>query len=552
MAMIQLPIPDVNRTVLRPLVLGVVRDLMAWSLIGQDTEIRYAGPLGSLIQPKSTVGVEEGERSKFGSQPAVDLDVSERLVEEEVSVNNVMKNNNPAVFIDDELGVYMRPDTTFHEIKITMRIRHPDLLTAERWRDDLRYRMRSGKLVYDHRTKWYTHMDPIIMATLREIHRLRENVDGYGDSYDAYLADHFSPKIHLITTMEPGGPNEERKNALVHTESITNIRGWFEFPVTPENAQKQDNSKNFETQVDYIIQYDKPTNWVFLYPISVHNQLLSQGFRRKELPGDEKNTVQYRSDMNNALEYFRSGRGVLQKAELEDTLMIPSFDDWIPAFTVTKTRGLWNALTQLEQEAAGGLLLDLQDMDKYQFSYTILEFLKGEAPFINKNFKSVFQLYLYEGDRLLDGTKYLRMDSDLKIYCEQELDFRRVYHLRMAIVTDLSLLDQDAIDRIIKFFPRDPPDPNIVDWPNVILDTVYPGIGSCWGPDNPMTERDMQQLLWVLANKPRGVNNHAITCADIMDPDNQFDDQLVKPRTFSLYGINVHRKDVGMPTDRSV
>lgn len=538
MPMIQLPIPDVNRTVLRPLVMGVVRDIMVRTGIGPDTQIKYAGPLGQLIQPGSSpVGKDEGNRAQFGSQPAIKVEVSERLVDEEASVNNVFKTNHAPVFIDNELGVYMRPDTAFHEVQLSLTIRHPDELTAQRWKDALRYNLRAGKLVYSHSVKWYTHMDPVIMILMKEIHRLREAVDGYGDTYEEYLADHFGPKIQLITTMEPAQEGDERRNALVHAESVGDIRGWFDFPLTSDNATKSDNDKNFETQVTYTIQFDKPSNWNFLYPISVHNQLLSDTWRRKDLAGDEQNVVKIRSQMNETIEYFRMARAVQEHAKETECIQIPRFDDFIPSMEITRTRGLWNALVQLEQEEPDGLLLDLNDMGEFEFSDTVKAFLKGEAPFVAKTFKSVFQIYLYERDRLLNAADYLYMTDDLKIYCKRELDFRKVYHLRFSVVEDLSLLDQDAIDRIIKF------DPDMEDWPNVILDTVYPGIGNCWGPGEPITERELKQLIWLLANNKRGTNGNRITCAEIRDPNAQFEDHEIKPRTFSLYMLNVHRID---------
>lgn len=543
MPMIQLPIPDINRTVLRPLVMAVVRDIMARTMIGPDTQIKYAGPLGQLIQPGSTtVGKDEGNRAQFGSQPAIIVEVEERLVEDEASVNNVHRLNNPPVFIDNELGIYMRHDTAFHEVQLSLTIRHPDEVTAQRWKDDIRYRLRAGKLVFSHSVKWYTHMDQIIMLLLKEIHELRENVKGYGDSYDAYLADHFGPKVQLLTTMEPSNEADERRNAIVYAESVGNIRGWFDFPLTSEKADKADNDKNFETRIVYTFQFDKPTNWNFTYPITVHNQMLSDTWRRDGLAGDEENKIPIRSMMNETLEYFRMSKVANEVSEYEACIQIPRFDDFIPAFEVTKTRAIWNALIQLDQEEPGGLLLDLHDMGDYAFSDTILAFLKGEAPFMNEKFKSVFQIYLYERDHLLDASEYLHITEDLKIYCTQALDFRKPYHLRFSVVEDLSLLDEAALGRIIQF------DPTLPDWPGVLLDAIYPGLKDCWGVDEVITPFEMQRLLELLKNIKWRKGQHGIRCEDIRDPNKQLNDQLQKPRTYSFFTVNIHRID---PNKRS-
>ena len=42
------------------------------------------------------------------------------------------------------------------------------------------------------------------------------------------------------------------------------------------------------------------------------------------------------------------------------------------------------------------------------------------------------------------------VDEDLNIYNEVTLDYRKVYHVRLSIVTDLSLLTPDALDRLRK------------------------------------------------------------------------------------------------------
>ena len=59
---------------------------------------------------------------------------------------------------------------------------------------------------------------------------------------------------------------------------------------------------------------------------------------------------------------------------------------------------------------------------------------------------SIFNLSLYRNIYIVNN--YLTVDSDLNVNTIGDLSLRNYYHLRLSIVTDLSLLSQDALDRL--------------------------------------------------------------------------------------------------------
>lgn len=444
MALIQLPIPDVDRTVLRPVVLSVVRDLVKRSYISADTSIRFMGELMEAQQPNTAIDNKTAPNS-FGHQPQIDISVTEVFLEDHAAINSQMKTSNRFVFYDPVLGVTMNPDYTFMEVRLELRIRHRNVTESKLWRDELRNKLMAQRIVNLHKASYAYRIHKAYLVILEEIHRLRENVAGYGESLDEWLMNHFSTQV-TTTTNQSASARE-----LMVTETLNRIQGWFDFPLTPDEPEVKENKVNEEITVNYVFQYDKPTSLNFSYPIVIHNQLLSSKYRSSEPMEKEFDKHEERSYTDTNYAYFEAHTPSMPRGRPGVT--IPEFDDFIPAMVLKHTTRVFTALIRLKDESPGTVLLDLNELGDYELKESVREFMKTEARYMTLPlpYMSIFQIHLYKRKEMLRPASSIQLTDELELVSTIPTSYRDYWHVRLSIVDDLSVLDPDALERLKKF-----------------------------------------------------------------------------------------------------
>jgi hypothetical protein len=88
-------------------------------------------------------------------------------------------------------------------------------------------------------------------------------------------------------------------------------------------------------------------------------------------------------------------------------------------------------------------------MGDYDIHPVILNFLRKEITWLTRPFESVFNITMYVSNEIMDP-RTISIDNELNIYNEIQLDYRKVYHIRFSVVTDLSLLAPEALERLRK------------------------------------------------------------------------------------------------------
>ncbi|MNY22807.1 hypothetical protein D3C86_1564460 [compost metagenome] len=127
---------------------------------------------------------------------------------------------------------------------------------------------------------------------------------------------------------------------------------------------------------------------------------------------------------------------------------IPKFDDWMPNWVAPRTSPVLELLLGVDENDPRDMV-SLRNLGDFEFSPAALRFLIKEAPFISRHSHSVFHFQLYRWDKPMPDGSVL-MDADLNVRSSYDLTLRDLQHLRLCLVTDLSILTKDAIDRIRK------------------------------------------------------------------------------------------------------
>jgi hypothetical protein len=252
------------------------------------------------------------------------------------------------------------------------------------------------------------------------------------------------------------------------------IVGWFEMPDnTPEPGSKEDDGDTWTVGFSYHFKYDKPVECVMFYPLMIHNQILGPDFRpTEEIDVEELHQRSYAMSAKN-FSQFEAGRN-LAPISVRDGLSIPSFDEFIPGAVIPSTKRIFTAMTSVDTTNPS-LLMALDELGDWDWDADILAFLKVEAPFMTKRYHSIFCLSLYEGPALIsDGI--LTVDNTLKVHVTKPLSLRLNYHVRLSLVSDLSLLTAAALERLrnhgLEFIKLlDALDPTLKDgdcWPTIM------------------------------------------------------------------------------------
>lgn len=281
-----------------------------------------------------------------------------------------MYDDNPHIFYDGKLAVYIRPAYTPVDVVINFSARFVERDLAIRFRDDIRARVSNNRDVKLHSVSYSYLIPPECLYILKEIHRLREAIAPYGEDYNTYYANHITKKATVLTDF--AGQNQV--NAIAETQA--RIIGWFEFEGDPEKGSKDSEISAWDISFTYKFKYDRPMACFMEYPLMIHNQMISTKFR---------DTAPTPTFGDTALNYSMSSRlfAAFETTRIPSKLglpgvCIPSFDEFLPSQVLPDTLRLITLLTNIDPADARNIL-SLTDFDDYLFTPEILNFLPGES-----------------------------------------------------------------------------------------------------------------------------------------------------------------------------
>lgn len=460
-------LPETYNSQTRPAITQVAKHLIDIMRLPEDTGFEFFGAAESQFQPGTTM-TTTGIQNKFPFNGRVNIEADEQYIEDRTLTTAVKRPNVPFIFYDQKLDVYVKPIYVQCEVTINFRYRAPDRTMAERWRDEFRVRSSQGRAELLHQFDYHYAMPDVVAVILHEIFEMRERVEGYGEDLGTWVKNHITGRATALTTQAG------TQAIMAIAERQVGIVGGFNFVAQPEKGQKAGEGAPWETGFDYTFQYDKVVGVQFHYPVSIHNQLIDVKYRSEYSVYEL--IKQARRPSNDR--YYYDQFTTLYKERSQPLLgnRIPSFDDWMPSWAHARTASMLDVLVGVGDDR--GELFPLDQLGDFEFSPAALRFLRKEWPYINRLYDSIFHFGLYRWDKPMpDGT--VVMDQDLNLSCTLDLDPRNVYHIRLGIVTDLSVLSPDAIDRIRKdgefcievietLYPRKKP------LPPLIGDTLFP------------------------------------------------------------------------------
>ena len=442
-----LPINDTMISVVRPVVYSIIKELFTITNIPEDTFISYPGDLEALQQPGSDIN-KISQQNGINTMPYSDrifIEVDEDYEMDRILSTAIYRVENTFIFRDDRVEVGIRPVYSSTDTTINFKYRTKDKAAGMRWRDNIKNMVSMNVDQRIHKVGYHFLIPIEYLIILKEIHRLMENVEGYGVKLNEYLVSGFTKRATVMST--------QAGTELVWAISESQIRivGVFDFELIPEKGNRDDDSDTWTISFAYKFRYDKPTACTMQYPLMIHNQLLPQEYRNNILVDKTDPLDGKKFDFSLSSELFYKFQKDTQMKALWNSVgfngySIPSYDEFIPGGILPNTIRIFTALINIDVHNPHKLL-SLKELGDLKINHNVLKFMVGEMQYMTIPNMSILAISMYRNGSLLDNTA-LTMDADLNVYATYILTLRKYYHIRLSIVKDLTRLSEAAIDRL--------------------------------------------------------------------------------------------------------
>lgn len=433
---------DISLSVSRPIIFGVLKQMMEKTGLSSDTRIYYEGLSGPISSSGTSIDQRSLDRkdANFNSNNRVYIEVDETSSLAAIQEFQQNEKDHLPVFLDEALGVSLRPTYITKDVEISVRYQSDSETEVQQWAARMLLDTARGVQINYHSFS-YTYPLPYPFVSLLEaIWTLRENVEGYGEDFATYVSRHSSERLTMLSNLS----GERRHLAIRETQG--GIQGYFDFVGLSEKPVRDKETGTWTVSFTYKFSYERPEEMFAEYPISIHNQRLPSKYtdgKRDEV--DYLFRPRYYSRSYGALQMFNGE--VLGEAirPANAVLNIPSDDDFQPSRVLAGTGTVFHALCFLDDGRKD--LLSLHDLGNYVIDKDIMEFLIGEAPYLLKPYHSIVNLAVYTSAETDPYQRYEVM-PDLMLRGKEVLSARKQYHVRMSLVVELNLLTKEALDRL--------------------------------------------------------------------------------------------------------
>ena len=437
--------PVTYENVTRPVALGVIREVARVLRLPGDINVVFAGGAETVANTGSTLTGDPND-SVFSHNLLFTVEVQERAVEDRILTLHAHENEQYPIFADTDLGIAIRPIYSMTEQLISFKVRFPNRVVAQRFRDDVLTRLAMLRQEDNHEITYHYSIPNPFLHLLRDLHGLRENVAPYGESFSQWMNAHLDSRATLLTNVAG------KRSLLAFPETQTRIWGTFsDLTAMAESAQKDGESGRWTISFDYRWQYDKPIACKAHWPLVVHNQFVPEPWF------DMRNASGHMVDHWVRKERPSYSREAFDRVATQDEAMcedrfqptiIPVMDDWSTPAKIPDLQLIVQALIGVNPQTPT-VAMDLKELDDYQWDPDVLSFMRSEAPYMTRYGHSVFHVSLYRGDRL-QAPEALSVTSELAVVSANPLNLREVHHVRVHGLTDLFFLNDAGRQRLIQ------------------------------------------------------------------------------------------------------
>lgn len=442
MPQVYLPVPEIDKSMIRPVLIDIIRQVKEITNIPKDTKELFLGASNTSLQEGSQLSSDMMNNTKILASAQLAIEVSESYTDGYHGTMAINQIEQRPIFLDSRLGVVLKPIYSNRSFDITVQYRNPSRTQAIAFRDDIYMHVNQMRDVNLHLIQYHYQIPKPFLSIIKEIHRLRENIAGYNQDLKTYVRQCLSSKATTITTLNGSS------KALAIAEEQMRVQGWFDFSDAPQKEQMGGETSMWMTEFTYKVSFDVPTGVTMQYPAMVHNQLLDEKYLPKPSSDDNGYKKDYPLSLK-ALSHFEVPNETRRHKQDRDYSHYPDFDDFYPDERVPDTRALYSALCELDPSNLK-LLVNLNDLGEYAIDEEVLEWIKQEEyQYLTKPYASILNLSYYR-NKFLSHDRNTQLTSNLDFLTNEDMDLRDNHRVMLSIVTDIHSLKVQALRRLKK------------------------------------------------------------------------------------------------------
>jgi hypothetical protein len=443
MPKLERPIPESDQLVVRPIALGVIQEILVDRLgLPSTIQINFPGYTEAIAQPKGLIS-NPYEDNRLPSTDKLTIEVTEQEVKDWLPAAQTNQPEHIPLFLNKDLELEMRPIYVSMEMRINIIYRAKGKTDARRFYDLMALKVPKREDMWLHTLNYSYPMPEVYLAILKEIYRLVELKEGYGDDFETFLTKWINPRYGNLT-------DQAGKNTLgVFSETQSRVMGYFDFPDVPDFGSKKDDTDTWEIEIPYVIRYEKPKDVYFSYPIVIHNSVLGSKYRGK---GGMERLQDTQQSMTKSIGTFANISAIRDAGRVDINFpgrYFPLYDEFMPRNVPENTARIFTTLVLVgkDDDPDPLLLMNINDLEGPQYGFrlndAIKSFMKKHCDKVTQSRQCAIQLSLYMGRNLMDGS-WIEMDEELNIRSTRPLNKRKYYHLRLSIVKNVGLLSEEA------------------------------------------------------------------------------------------------------------
>lgn len=438
MPQITATIPEVHKTVIRPIVHDVVKDLLEILRIDSEkTPVEYRGAAVNFAPRNSTLDKEE--LNTFTTKQRVVITVNDEYVDRTVMSSDPRYQDNPVVFRDAAMRVFVYPVKHTREFSVDISLHAPDRVTAGRWIRNMRSLIASTVANNLHGPTYSYNVPLEVMQFLIDIHQRGEMLAPYNRKIADWFEEKFTKNFTFVS--DQAGKNV----APVIREQQLKIVGFFTSGTdVPREEPDSDGAGGWVTQLTYKFWADIPEEMVMNFPLMTHQQCLSAKYVSYELPEWIDTLRSNKSLTAQIYHHFDSNYQLPHPLDITPGIPIPTVDDWIrPKLTSPYYMDIFRILIQFEEN--NSLICNLKELGDFAFLPVFMDYIQRTYPkMTGALYRNIFHCTVWRWDNL-QAYEEVRIDEDLNVYFDGPIDLRDNYHLCIQMVTDPSMISDEGL-----------------------------------------------------------------------------------------------------------
>jgi len=452
MIQFRLPIDGLYNSVTRPVSISIINDIKDILYIDHDVRSKLANAIDEYITNEQYDPIN----LEFNSNRVEDIHFSvEEAVNEETLITAPLKYNEykPIVY-DGDVKAMIRPIYVDTNLTFNIKYRSRSKTSINNMLNSLRLKIADNQGITLHNISYMFYLKPELVELFLDIAKLKNNVVPQQGGFEDYLINNTDGRVSIV-----GGLDGNTKTMDIGVkETQLKINGYFMTDVVSIKGEYGADTGMWEAQLTYNISYNKPTALYVEYPPLIYNQLLPKKYLLTK-PGKmvsnstKANTGYDTTATNTNMETFIDNDLTKRAQYLEEQINgkmfnIPSFDTFIHPAPAPSYAPVFSTLIAISNDDKQSLF-NLGELPNISIAKTFIDFIKEtEYRYMNRAYNSMFYIELIDDDGVFKGGSII-CDKDLNVSSVEELDIRKTYRVIFSIVTDLMMLNSNAISRTL-------------------------------------------------------------------------------------------------------